>query len=126
MTDEQSEFDEQGLRKVLSIVLLVAFAFLVVTLFFQMSPSGNTTSHPPQVTIARYNDTINITYLGGIDNAFVGDFKVTYSNETLYFAKPRYQGDLIGSFIQPNYTCVKVEATDLAVKSYRPIGNSCL
>lgn len=117
------------------VCLVVGILYVAATIILPLLPTG--TSHPPQVLIWRENtptifpnDKIHIKYLGGIDDAFVGDFRVIYKfshiTNTGDYPKPSLYGDVaVLEFPKGSNVCVSVFANDKAVKTYRPIGYNC-
>lgn len=114
---------EETIRRMLYFILIILGIFVAASLF----PSTNTT-HPPQVNIFRVGDTVDVIWMGGIDDVFVGNFSVTIDNktdQTTYFPKPLLFQKVVS--IKNNDTiCVDVKAIDRAVQTYRPIGYACL
>lgn len=132
IVEEDEQRIDPAITKILIIVVIGLIGFIAVSLFFQYNP-GQSTTHPPQVGITRVNDDIKLTYLGGIDDGFVGDFRVKYSDAngkgnttTTAFKKPSFVNVVFGTLHSPNITCVDVDAFDKAVQSFRPIGHNCL
>ena len=123
INENYGESDEP-IRMVLMVVLFLAVIILGCVIYF---PTVHTDSHPPEVDISRTTggQSIAVTYLGGIDNGFVGDFNITVNNESASYPNEG-AGDLIAVLHYSNYTCVDVTAMDLAIQIYRPIGSRCL
>jgi hypothetical protein len=123
ITENYGESDEP-IRMVLMVVLFLAVLILGCMIYL---PTVHTDSHPPEVDISRSTDdnSILITYLGGIDTGFVGNFNVTMDNKTAPYPNDG-PGNFIAIIFHPNYTCVNVDAMDLAIQTYRPIGSRCL
>lgn len=120
--------DEDPLRAWLIVILIIVVGFLLVTLLTYAIPRSGAYgfSHPPQVDIIRNGSQVDVIYEGGIDNGFVGDFRISDGAMWHYFKKPEYAPGYVGSVKAANDTCIKVEAIDLAVQSYRAIGKACI
>ena len=129
----ESEEDQSSIPFILIVVLVAGMLFVMVTLTIQFLPVGGS-SHPPQVLIWRENtpsiypdDRIHIKYMGGIDDGFVGDFKVTVNGlASGNYPKPEAYDD-VTTIESPkgSITCINVSAIDKAVQTYRPIGYNC-
>jgi hypothetical protein len=132
------EEDKGDTRTLLIVCLAICVCFVVVTLALPFMPNGEL-SHPPQVSITREHgpailgtDKIKVIYKGGIDDAFVGDFKIKVSNgieESHEYDAPKPLINYPVAIIEVpanEVACVNVSAIDKAVRVYRPIGNLCL
>ena len=119
----EEEIDtRRNIKILLGIVVALLIAFIIGSIYMPRFPSS--TVHPPQVSITRHGDTISVVYLGGIDDAFVGDFKVEVNGVTKEYPKPEAYQE-VAIVPSPDITCVNVSAFDYAVRIYRPIGYNC-
>lgn len=76
-------------------------------------------SHAPAATVEIINDTARITWWGGWDAGFVGDFMVTSDNYTLYVQRP---GEVRGYVDVPAADNITVYAEDVTTGRYVKIG----
>jgi hypothetical protein len=119
--DEETD-TRRNIKVLLGIVVVLLIAFIIGSIYMPKFPSS--TVHPPQVSITRHGDTISVVYLGGIDTAFVGDFKVEVNGVTKEYPKPEAYRE-VAVVPAPDITCVNVSALNLAVRTYVPIGYNC-
>ena len=132
MGEPENDKENAPFNTILIVALAAGILFVVATLVVPFIPTGS--SHPPQVLIWRENtpsiypdDRIHIKYMGGIDDGFVGDFKVTVNGlASGNYPKPEAYDD-VTTIESPkgSITCINVSAIDKAVQTYRPIGYNC-
>ena len=112
---------DPAVRTVLIIILAVLIIGMLASIILPQIPVND---HPPQVTIIRHYQNIEVKWDGGTDSAFVGNFSVTMDNVTTYYKKPDVFQN-IAVLYHPEQVCVDVKALDLSVRTYRPIGYNC-
>lgn len=133
----ESEEDKSSVPLILVAILVASIIFVVATLVAPLFPAGS--SHPPQVIIWRENpptifatDRIHVKYIGGIDDGFVGDFRIVLTDGvgnvafSRDYPKPQVYYDVAVFDIPPGtLACVNASAIDKATRTYRPIGYNC-
>jgi len=114
--------NDDAVRHILVFVLGLLIIYIIAGI---AAPSFGHNEHPPLATVTRENESvILVTWMGGTDSTFVGNFTITIDNETKYYPHP-YLYAAIARYYHPNVTCVNVDAYDLAIQQYRPVGYNC-
>ena len=120
MFEDEKDPAIKNFKTGLAIFALFAIAFVGCSLFIDVfSSSKGETSHPPTVNITRYGDQVTVRYMGGIDTAFVGDFKIVHDGNSSLFKNPG-EKNIVGTVTSKS--CIKVYAIDKATLYWRPIG----
>ena len=133
----EPETNDKGFREILIVVCGLLLLSVVATIILPLIPHNEV--HPPRVNIWReypptiYNyDIVHVKYLGGTDDAFVGNFTVNWTDmgsnitSTGFYQKPPVYYDVVQVLVsKENITCVDAKAWDKAVRVYRPIGYNC-
>ena len=117
MFDDDTE-EVRNFKMMLFVGLLFAVAFVACSCFIDIFSKGES-SKPPSVDIQRSGYNVSVRYLGGIDTAFVGDFRIYHDDTFTQFRNPGDHG-FVGNVTSKS--CVRVYAIDRATLYWRPIG----
>ena len=113
---------EKETNYILYGIILVGICYAAITIFgSQIALSGS--DHPPQVGIHRLDTEVYVTWMGGTDAGFVGNFTISINNSTPIVCEQPYLYGTIWEGYAPKNSSIKVMAWDKAVRTYRPIGN---
>ena len=120
MFEDEKDPSIKSFKTGLAIFALFAVVFVAGSMFIDVfASSKGETSHPPTVSITRTGDQVTVRYMGGIDTAFVGDFKIVHDGNYTIFKNPG-EKNIVG--IVTSKDCIKVYAIDKATLYWRPIG----
>lgn len=106
---------------ILYAILIIATCYAAITIFGPLiTISGS--DHTPRVGIHRLDTEVYVTWLGGTDIGFVGNFTVSINNGTPIVCEQPHVYGIIWEGYVPKNSSIKVMAWDKAFQTYRPIG----
>ena len=112
---------EKETNYILYGIILVGICYAAITIFGPLIPISGS-DHPPQVGIHRLGTEVYVTWLGGTDIGFVGNFTVSVNNGTPITCERPLIYNIIWQGYVPKNSSIKVMAWDKAFQTYRPIG----